>query len=173
MSVTASHVTYDAIVQLRDQLQSIRFGMLTSLGDEGDLYSRPMTQQALEEDGSLWFFTSDDHLLAHQLSVNPQINVSFTEPEKNLYISLTGEASLLKDRTRAAQLWNSAVAAWYPEGLDDPHLTLIRFDIAIAEIWDADSNQMQQLFAGPEQAGAAQTAAQAAAQTGHHQRLNF
>lgn len=173
MSVTATHATYDSIVQLRDQLKSIRFGMLTSLGCEGDLYSRPMTQQALDDNGSLWFFTSDDQLLAHQLSVNPQANITFSEPAQELYISLAGEASLLKDRARAQQLWNPAVAVWYPQGVDDPHLTLIRFDISVAEIWDAKSNQMQQLFAGPEQAGAAQVAAQAAAQTGHHQRLNF
>lgn len=170
MSITSTHATHDTIDHLREQIKSIRFCMLTSLGDEGDLYSRPMTQQALEDDGSLWFFTSDDHLLAHQLSVNPQINVSFSEPEKSLYISLIGEASLLKDRNRASQLWNPAVAAWYPEGLDDPHLTLIRFDIAIAEIWDSDTNQMQRLYSGPEQAGAALAAAQA--QSGH-QRLEF
>lgn len=173
MSVTTSQATYDAIVQLRDQLKSIRFGMLTSLGGEGDLYSRPMTLQELDDNGSLWFFTSDDQPLAHQLSVNPQANITFSEPAKDLYISLAGEASLLKDRGRAQQLWSPAVAAWYPGGIDDPHLTLIRFDTSTAEIWDVDTNQMQQLFSGPEQAGAAQSAAQAAAQSGHHQRLNF
>jgi general stress protein 26 len=173
MSATSSPATYDAIVKLRDQLKSIRFGMLTSLGSEGDLYSRPMTQQELDDNGSLWFFTSDDQPLAHQLSVNPQANITFTDPASDLYISLAGEASLLKDRGRAQQLWNPAVAVWYPEGVDDPHLTLIRFDISTAEIWDVDSNQMQQLFSGPEQAGAAQSAAKAAAQAGQHQRLNF
>lgn len=171
MSVTPTHATCDSIAHLREQLKSIRFGMLTSLGDEGDLYSRPMTQQALDDDGSLWFFTSDDHLLAHQLSVNPQANITFAEPAQELYISLTGEASLLKDRNRAQQLWNPAVAAWYPQGVDDPHLTLIKFSISSAEIWDAHSNEMQQLFSGPEQAGAALNAAQS--QLGQHQRLSF
>jgi general stress protein 26 len=167
MSVTSMQATLDAVAQLREKLQSIRFGMLTSLGGEGDLYSRPMTQQALENDGSLWFFTSDNHLLAHQLSVNPQANVSFAEPEQELYISLTGEASLLKDRTRASQLWNSAVAAWYPLGLDDPHLTLIKFSISTAEIWDATSNQMQPLFSVNE-AGDTEVAGH-----GHHEKLQF
>lgn len=171
MTVNTTHATYDSIAQLREQLKSIRFGMLTSLGDEGDLYSRPMTQQELDDQGSLWFFTSDDQLLVHQLSVNPQANITFSEPARELYISLSGEASLLKDRARAQQLWNPAVAAWYPQGVDDPHLTLIRFDISLAETWDVHTNEMQQLFSGPEQAGAALNAGQN--ELGQHHRLSF
>ena len=31
--------------------------------------------------------------------------------------------------------WNPVVAAWYPEGKDDPHLTLLRFDADDGRIW--------------------------------------
>ena len=31
--------------------------------------------------------------------------------------------------------WNPVLAAWYPEGKDDPHLTLLRFDADDGRIW--------------------------------------
>ena len=31
--------------------------------------------------------------------------------------------------------WNAVVAAWYPQGKDDPHLTLLCFNLSDAEVW--------------------------------------
>jgi general stress protein 26 len=38
-------------------------------------------------------------------------------------------------------------SAWFPGGLDDPHLALINVDIHSAEYWDSASSKMTQLFA--------------------------
>ena len=36
---------------------------------------------------------------------------------------------------RADRYWNPTVAAWYPDGKDDPSLTLLRFNVSDAEVW--------------------------------------
>ena len=36
---------------------------------------------------------------------------------------------------------------WFPNGIDDPHLILIKSKIETAEYWDASNNKMLQLFA--------------------------
>ncbi len=53
----------------------------------------------------------------------------------------------MKDRDKAQQLWNPLVAAWFPLGIDDPHLSLIKLRIHSAEYWDSETNRMTQLFA--------------------------
>jgi general stress protein 26 len=49
--------------------------------------------------------------------------------------SVAGALSVVDDRRRIARYWNAAVAAWLPEGLHDPRLTLLRMDCVDAEVW--------------------------------------
>jgi len=137
----------ESIKNLRSKIKSIRFGMLTTLNDDETLSSRPMTQQELDDNGILWFFISDTSQLALDINRQQKINVTFAEPADSVYVSTSGNAEVIKFKEKAAELWNPAVAAWFPEGLDDPHLSLIKFTIHTAEYWDSHSNKMLQLFA--------------------------
>ena len=40
-----------------------------------------------------------------------------------------------RDQDRIDKYWGPMVAAWYPEGKDDPRLTLLRFDCRQAQVW--------------------------------------
>lgn len=137
----------NAIKNLRSKIKSIRFGMLTTLNDDQRLSSRPMTQQQLDDSGTLWFFLSDTALLARDIKQHPHINVTFAEPADSVYVTISGDADVIKNREKAEELWSPAVAAWFPEGIEDPHLSLIKFNIHTAEYWDSHTNKMLQLFA--------------------------
>jgi general stress protein 26 len=39
--------------------------------------------------------------------------------------------------------WNAVVAAWYPDGKDDPQLTMLRLDCADAEVWISDDGPVK------------------------------
>lgn len=116
--------------------------MLTTSRSDGSLHSRPMATQQTEFDGELWFFTSDDSLKVDELKSRPAVNVSYADPSKNRYVSISGSAMLVRDRTMAEQLWNPLYKAWFPKGLDDPQLALLRVDVEEAEYWDAPSSTM-------------------------------
>ena len=147
MVLIMSQTVANSIQNLRTKIENIRFGMMTTLNADKSLSSRPMTQQAIDDAGVIWFFTSDDSQLAQDITRHPKINVSFANPSSNTYVTTSGEASLLKNREKIAQLWNPMVAAWFPLGVNDPQLSLIKFTIHAAEYWDSDSNKMMHLFA--------------------------
>ena len=44
--------------------------------------------------------------------------------------------SSAQDREKAEQLWNSRVAAWFPQGPEDPSIVLIKVTGHTAEYWD-------------------------------------
>lgn len=51
----------------------------------------------------------------------------------------------MKDKARAKELWNPIYKAWFPDGLDDPNLALIRVDVDQAEYWDSPNSKVVQL----------------------------
>lgn len=137
----------EQLAALRDKVEDVRFGMFTTTNPDLSLSSRPMTSQQIDSQGQLWFFTSDESAFVKNLQAQPSVNVTFAKPEDSLYVSISGRAMLIKNREKAEELWNPMVGAWFPGGLDDPHLALINVDIRDAEYWDSASSTMTQLFA--------------------------
>jgi general stress protein 26 len=134
----------DKISQLRKMLEGIDFCMLTTVSD-GKLHSRPMSTQELDEDGNLWFFTSDQTRKAREIDADNRVNVAYSDPEKNTYVSVFGRGELVNDRQKMEELWSPAHKAWFPDGLDTPDIALIRVSVEEAEYWDAPSSKLVQL----------------------------
>ena len=62
------------------------------------------------------------------------------------YLSISGRAEVVKDKAKIEELWSPVLKAWFPEGLDDPHLCLLKIPVEQAEYWDAPSSKIVQLF---------------------------
>lgn len=95
----------------------------------------PMNAQ-LDKDahGAFWFFTATDNRLA---AGGPAM-AQFAARDHELFACIAGTLVRENDRAVLDKLWNNSVAAWYPDGKDDPKLVLLRFDLDDAEIWTAD-----------------------------------
>lgn len=159
--------------KLHEKISRIKFCMLTTINAQGQLVSRPMTEQSLDMDGTLWFFTTDTGEIARDLAARPNVNLSFAEPTDSLYISIAADAQLIKDREKSQQLWNPAVAVWYPQGLDDPHLFLLKCNIQLVEYWDSGSNKMHQIFPMAKAALTGERPGDALRNSGDHGKLKF
>lgn len=112
------------------------------LGLEGvsEGYPRPMTAQLDGEHGPIWFFTSKDNALAQLLTGERRAFATFASKGHDLFATVHGTLAVDNDRAKVDKLWNRFVAAWFPQGKDDPKLLLLRLDPEHAEIWiDASS----------------------------------
>lgn len=132
--------------KLWDRVNDIKIAMFTTKDDDGHLRSRPMYTQQNKFDDYIWFFTKDDSPKIKEIIKDMDVNLSYADPDDSLFVSVSGKAILVKDREKAQELWTPMYKAWFPEGLDDPHLALIRVDAQTAEYWDSPSNKMVQLF---------------------------
>ena len=136
----------DDVKKLVRLIKDIKFAMLTTATKNGALRSRPMATQVEDDfDGTLWFFTDDDEAKVHEIQRDKHVNVSFADPHKNDYVSVSGLASIVKNKAKAKELWNPFYKAWFPDGLDDPKLALIRVDVDRAEYWDSPNSKVVQL----------------------------
>ena len=135
----------EVIQKLGSLIRDIRVAMLTTVDEAGHLHSRPMATQATDFDGTLWFFTRSDSPKVGEIDREHRVNVSYADAHKQHYVSVSGAARLVRDPARNKALWNPLLKAWFPDGLDDPALALLRVDVERAEYWDAPSSTVVHL----------------------------
>ena len=123
--------------KLADLIGDIKFAMLTSADHEGTLRSRPMSTMQLDADGNLWFFTSISSGKMDEAQEHTHVNVSYSRPDKQDYASVSGTASVVRDRQKMQSLWTAWIKPWFPQGIDDPDLVLLKVQIDEFEYWDA------------------------------------
>ena len=134
----------EAIEKLKGFLEGIDFTMLTTISN-GKLHSRPMSTQEMDENGDLWFFTQDDSRKIEEIQADNRINAAYSDPDGNTFVSVFGRADVVKDRAKIEELWSPIYKAWFPEGLDDPHICLLRVRVEDAEYWDAPNSKIVQI----------------------------
>jgi general stress protein 26 len=146
MKTTTATSDPGTYAKLQDLVDDVDIAMVTTVTPDGALRSRPMATREFGDDGILWFFTADDSGKVHDLEAEHAVNVSYAEPKKQRYVSVSGSASVIRDRQKVKELWLPMFKNYFPQGLDDPHLALLQVKIESAEYWDADSGNMVQLL---------------------------
>ena len=138
----AEHTHEENIKKLGELMRGIRFAMLTTAEPDGSLHSRPMATQDIEFDGDIWFFTAADSGKVWESDRNHHVNVAFSSPEKNTYVSASGTATLVRDRTKIEEYWKPIYKTFFPKGLEDPELSLLKVSVEKAEYWDSASSSI-------------------------------
>jgi general stress protein 26 len=134
------------VAELSAKISPVRFAMFTTIDQHGHLTAQPMTNQEVDPQGGLWFYTSSNTDLWDNIAANPKVNVSFANPESGLYVSISGTAERIVDRARIKELWNPMVAVWFPHGVDDPHVVLVRVAAHTVEYWDSSASKVGGMF---------------------------
>ncbi|RZJ29105.1 MAG: hypothetical protein EON85_07635 [Brevundimonas sp.] len=119
-----------------DSLKKSNTGLLGL--DQPGYHAQPMTAFREEETGTIWFFTRDDTDLARDAAVAGGQSAMFHygAKDQNVWACIHGDLSVHgQDREIIDRHWNPVLAAWYPEGKDDPHLTILRFDADDGRVW--------------------------------------
>jgi general stress protein 26 len=139
---TTSHET------LWKLIKDIRFGMLTHRAPTGMLHAHPLTTltRQFDEPGELHFFISKSGELYESLLTDGEVNVSYSNPDDDSYVSLSGRARMVDDQAQKEVYWSPMAKAWFPRGVTDPDLSLLVVRIRHAEYWDVDESKMVQLF---------------------------
>ena len=129
-------------------IKDMRFAMFTHRHADGQLHAHPLTTQnrSLAENGMLYFFVSRATELGQRVRSDGNVCVSYGDPGKDTWVSISGTAAVSDDRALQERLFNPLAKAWFPGGLDDPNLELIEVKINHAEYWDIRESKMTQLL---------------------------
>ncbi|KQT08778.1 pyridoxamine 5'-phosphate oxidase family protein [Ramlibacter sp. Leaf400] len=134
--------------RLWEMIKDIRFGMLTHRHPEGGLHAHPLTTQnkGLGEKAILYFFVSRRSEVGQRLRTDGNVNVSYSDTHKDIYVSITGHAVVSEDLDAKKRLFNTIAKAWFPGGAEDPDLELVEVHVTHAEYWDVKESKVTQLL---------------------------
>ncbi len=128
------------IQKLNELVKDVRIAMLTTADENGLLRSRPMATQKTEFDGDLYFFTKEHSPKMDEVKKDHNVNVAYSNPDKQHYVSMSGTARIITDPAKMKELWTPELKAWFPDGLEDPELSLLKIETSQAEYWDAPNS---------------------------------
>ena len=137
--------TYDPVAKLNELIKGIDFAMLTTIRSDGSLHSCPMATQDVDADGVIWFFSDTNTEKVEAVRTDHRVNLAYSDAGSQRYVSVAGHCELVRDHVKAKQLWSPLYRTWFPKGLDDPNLILLKIQVQEAEYWHAPEGRMLQL----------------------------
>ncbi len=132
--------------KLADLIGDASIAMLTTQEPQSGLRSRPLATLQMDSAGKLWFFVAMSSAKIGEIDQHRHVNLSYANPEKQEFVSISGSARLLRDREKMRELWTLWVKPWFAHGVDDPDLGLLEVTVDQAEYWDAPASRMQRLL---------------------------
>lgn len=135
----------DPVATLKELTKGIDFAMLTTIRSDGSLHSCPMATQDVDADGVIWFFSHTNTEKVEAIRNEPRVNLAYSDADGQRYVSISGRCELVRDHDKAKQLWEPVYATWFPKGIEDPNLILLKVHVQQADYWHTDHSCMVKL----------------------------
>jgi general stress protein 26 len=131
-----------AIQKFKELLNDVEVCMLLTTDSGGKTTSRPMVTLDVDRDGHIWFFTNELSDKVQDANKHAAVALIYARPSKNIYIHINGTCTIVRDKAKERELWVPPLTEWFPLGLDDPKLCLIRVIPDEAHYWESTLSKM-------------------------------
>ena len=128
--------------KVREMIKDIEIATLVT-HDAGKLRARPMRAARMDADGkTLWFFSQTGTEKNEEVSQDPDVLLSYSDPKAQNYVSIAGKARVVRDVAKQKELWSEPMKTWFPKGPEDASVSLISVTMETAEYWDSPSSTL-------------------------------
>lgn len=139
--------------KLYQLIEQIETAMMTTRRPDGHLESRPMANQKSASGADLWFVTSEGTAKIRDLESDPHINLAYYKDRTREWISVSGIATVSRDRQKLRELYAADWKIWFPDQgdsrhgtPDDPRMVLIGVDVEFAVFLEVNKSRPVVLF---------------------------
>jgi len=143
----------DELTKLYEMIDKLEVAMMTTRRHDGHLVTRPMANQKQAPGADLWFVCSEGTPKLAEISNDPHVNLGYYKDRTREWVSVSGLATISRDRATIKQLFAEDWRAWFPnEGdprhgtPDDPRLVLIGVEVHSALFLEVNKPQPLVLF---------------------------
>lgn len=132
--------------KFNEMVEDINICMFITNTAGGEEHTRPMATIEVEDDGSLWFFTDIRSIKVKEVNMQHTVHLVYAHPGKSSYLDVWGSAEIINDRQQIIDKWSPIVKAWFPHGVTDPNLGLLKVQPTEVYYWEAESGKMVEFF---------------------------
>lgn len=136
----------EAIKKIKELSESAKICMFCTELSQIPINSRPMTLQETDDEGNLWFISSDTSNKNFEIKEDKNVQLFFMNNSDYQYLSVYGEAAIYKDRSTIEDKWSPMAKAWFEDGKDDPTVSIIRVTPKDTYYWDTKVGKLVSLF---------------------------
>ena len=106
-----------------DMVENIDTAMMTTRRADGHLQSRAMANQKRADGADLWFVARDGSAKLTDLAHDPHVNLSYYKDSNREWVSVSGIATISRDRGKIRELYAPDWKVWFAEEGDPRHGT--------------------------------------------------
>ncbi len=117
----------------------------TDLGSS-PFQTRPMSTRDVDDEGNIWFFSRESSHKNFEIKQDDEVQLIYAQPDNSHFLSVYGEADIIKSKEKAEELWSAFAKTWFNDGVDDPELTIIRVKPKDVYYWDTKHGRMVSLL---------------------------
>lgn len=133
---------YDKFWEL---LEGIKVCMAVTLDDD-QLVSRPLSGQTNRDENSIYFVTKISEQENGEIKYPKKINLSYIHPDMPACVSVSGHVHLLNDRAKLEEIWDNHAKLWFPKGIDDPEVALLKVIPDQATYWNISTSMIEVIW---------------------------
>jgi general stress protein 26 len=142
-----------SLEELWKLVEGIEVAMLTTRRTDGHMVSRPMATQRRSAGADFWFVTMEGLPKVREISQEPKVNLAYYRDRTKEWVSVSGVATISRDRDKIRRLWAPDWKFWFPDeggakdgGPEDPRILLIGVNARSAQYMTLNKPQPLVLF---------------------------
>ena len=136
----------EAIVKLKELAEKIKVCMLCTNLTTAPFSTRPMGISEVDSDGKLWFLSAAASKKNQEIKQDEKVQLIFSDSSNTHFLNVFGEADIFDDEKSIEKAWTPLAKAWFPEGKEDMHVTVIKVHPLDAYYWDTKDGKMISLL---------------------------
>ena len=94
----------------------------------------------VEFDGDVWFFSAVDSRKVEEIEADPLVELSYSDTKRFLFISMSGEAAIVRDMEKKQELWIEDLERWFEDGPESEDVVLIKVTPSVVAYWNGEED---------------------------------
>lgn len=127
---------YEGIKKIKELAEKKTCFFASGISTGKPVTVRPMSVQKIDEQGYLYFLSSNDSHKNLDIERDSKVQLFFQGSSHSDFLSLYGHATISEDKELIKELWEPILKVWFTEGEDDPRISVIKVAPDSGYYWD-------------------------------------
>ncbi|WP_205685687.1 pyridoxamine 5'-phosphate oxidase family protein [Flavipsychrobacter stenotrophus] len=134
--------TADAIIKLKEFVDSNATCFFCTNIADGKFDTRPMSSQQVDDEGNVWFLSKKGSDKDFDIKRDDKVQLLYSLSSHSGFMSVQGKATTTDDQAKIDELWTPIAKVWFPEGKEDPSISVIKVTTDGGYYWDTEHGKV-------------------------------